>query len=59
MEHGLPFIALFYSNIIVPPPHIELGEITGSAELVYQLGNEQERVSVLDGHLIQLPIILD
>src|SRR6266487_589354 len=33
----LPLISFLYPHIIIPPPNIQLGEITSSPELVYQI----------------------
>ena len=47
-EGGLPLITLLDSDIIVPPLNIQLGEVLHPSELVYELGNERNWVSVLD-----------
>ena len=36
----LPLISLLYPHIIVAPMDIELGEVSGSTELVYEFGDE-------------------
>ena len=33
-KRGFPFVPFFYSNVVVTPLHVELGEILGSAELI-------------------------
>ena len=37
VKSGLPLVPFLYSNIVVPPPDINLGEILGPAVLVNQL----------------------
>ena len=33
-ECGFPLVPFFYSNIVVTPPNVKLGEIPGPAELI-------------------------
>ena len=47
-KHGLPFVPFFDSDIVVSPPEINLGEVLRSLEFVNELGDERERVVVLN-----------
>ena len=58
-EGSLPLVTLLDSDIIVPPANIQLGEILRPSELVYELRDERDWISVLDSHRIQGSIVLD
>ena len=58
LEGHLPLGSLGDVHIVVSPPDIELGEVLGTLELVYELRDERDWVLVLHGHGIQGPVIL-
>ena len=55
----LPFITFLHSDIVVTPPNIKFGEVLGFTELVYQFRNERQGICILNGHVIELPIVLN
>ena len=58
LEGSLPLIALLDLDIIVPPPKIQLGEVLCPLELVYELRNERNWITILDGHCVQGSVVL-
>src|SRR5258708_5179615 len=56
-ECGLPLIALFDPDIVEPPAEVKCGEELGVVEAGQDIGDKGE-VGVLNGNLIQLPIVL-
>ena len=57
-EGGLPFIAIFDTDIVIPPSDIELGEQGTSAKAVDSLGNEWGDVAILLSPLVDRLIVL-
>ena len=51
-EGGLPLVAIFDANIVVPPADIKLGEQFGIFELIDKVGDEREWVGVLGGMFV-------
>jgi len=58
-ESGLPFIALFDPDIVIPPVYVQLGEYFRVLDLVYEFRDQGEGISVLHSQSIEFPIILD
>jgi len=58
-EGYLPFVSGLDSYVIETPLDIKLGKVLGSVELGDELGDEGERVPVLDGYGVQCAIVLD
>src|ERR1044072_7933875 len=56
-EGSLLYIFFLDPDLMVTRSQIYLGEYRSSLQLVHQIINSWKRVSVLNGHLIQLPII--
>jgi len=58
-EGCLPFVSGLDTYVIETPSDVKLGEVLGSAELGNELGDEGERVPVLDSYSVQRAIVLD
>ena len=56
---SLPFIASLNLYIVVPPAYAKLGEVLGLLESIHQFRHQQQWVPVLNGDVIQSPIVLD
>ena len=54
-----PFISGLDTYVIETPLDIKFCEVPGSAELGDELGDEREKVFVLDGYSVQCAIVLD
>ena len=54
-----PFISGLDAYIIETLADIQFCEVLGSVELRDEFGDEEERVSVLDGYSVQCTIVLD
>jgi len=59
VEGRLPFVSGLDAYIIETPADVQFCEIPGSAELGDELGDEGERISVLDSYGIQCMVVLD
>jgi len=55
----LPFVSRLDAYIIETPADVQFCEIPDSAELGDELGDEGERVSVLNGYGVQCMVVLD
>jgi hypothetical protein len=58
-ECGLPLIALSDADIIVSPSYIELGEVLHALELMDEIVDEGEGVSIFLCDGIECSIVLD
>ena len=58
-EGCLPFVSGLDVYIIETPADVQFCKIPGSTELGDEFGDEEERVSVLDGYSVQCTIVLD
>ncbi|KAG5334194.1 hypothetical protein C0989_004080 [Termitomyces sp. Mn162] len=58
-ESSLPLISLLNAHIIVTPLDIQLSEVLHTLEVVNELGDEGERVTVLHCHGIEYLIVLN
>jgi len=58
-EGHLPFVSGLDAYIIETPADVQFCEILGSMELGDELGDEGERVSVLDSYGVQCTVVLD
>jgi len=58
-EGCFPFVSRLNTYVIETPSDVKLCEVLGSTELGDKLGDERERVLVLDGYSIQRAIVLD
>ena len=57
-ECGLPFVSFLDMDVVISPLEINLHEVLRSLEPVDELGNEWERVVVLNCVLVQIPVVL-
>src|SRR5882672_11155872 len=51
----LPLMASSDTNIVVASPQVELGVDLGTAELVKEICDKQDRVPILPGELVEVP----
>jgi len=58
-EGHFPLISGLDAYVIETPADVKFCEVSGSAELGDELGDEREKVPVLDGYGIQHAIVLD
>jgi hypothetical protein len=57
-EGGLPFIAFFDTDVVIPGANVTFGKPFGTLELVYEFSDKGERVSIFDDDSIELTVIL-
>src|SRR6202789_2139655 len=57
-ESSLSLITILDSNVVVPPSDIQFSEVFGSFYFIRKFGNKREGISVFDGPIIQVPIVL-
>jgi len=57
-ESGFPLVGLLYPNVVISPPDIEFGEISGVFESIDEIGDTRKRVSILDHMRIDVLIVL-
>ena len=58
-EGCLPLVSGLDTDVVETPTDIQLGEVSGPAELQYEFGDEWERVPVLDRHGIKCSLVLN
>ncbi|KAG5338852.1 hypothetical protein C0989_005822, partial [Termitomyces sp. Mn162] len=58
LEGSLPLIFFLNVHVVVTPPDIQFSEVSHTPEVVDELGDEGERVTVLHHHSIEYPIVL-
>ena len=58
-EGCLPLVSGLNANVVETPTDIQLGEVSGSAELGHEFGDQWERVLVLDHHGVECSIVLN
>jgi len=59
VEGCFPFVSGLDAYVIETPADVKFCEVSGSAELGDELGDERERVPVFDGYGVQRAIVLD
>ena len=55
---GFPLVSVFDMHIVVPPLHIKFGEYFCSLEFINEVGNERERIGILNCVFIEIAIVL-
>jgi len=58
-EDCLLLISGLDADIVETPTNVQLGEISGSAELQYEFGDEWEGVLIFDHHGIECSVVLN
>ena len=58
-EGRLPLVSGLNVNVVEIPIDIQLGEVSGLAELGHEFGDQWERVLVLDCHRVECSIVLN
>jgi len=59
LEGYLPLVSGFDADVVETLTNIQLGEVSGSAELRYEFGDQWERVLILDHHGIECSVVLN
>jgi len=59
LENCLPLVSRLNGNIVETPTDIQLGKVSGSAELGHEFGDQWERVLVLDHYGVECSIVLN
>jgi len=58
-EGCLPLVSGLDADVVETPTNVQLGEISGFAELRYKFGDEWEGVLILDRHGIECSVVLN
>ena len=59
LEGCLPLVSRLNADVVETPTNIQLGEVSGFAELRYEFGDQWERVLILDHHGIECSVVLN
>jgi len=59
LEDRLPLVSRLNANVVETPTDIQLGEVSSSAELEHEFGDQWKGVFVLDRHGIECIIVLN
>jgi len=59
LEGCLPLVSGLDADVVETPTNVQLGEISGSAELRYEFRDEWEGVLILDRHGIECSVVLN
>jgi len=59
LKGRLPLISRLNANVVETSTDIQLGEVSGFAELEHEFGDQWERVLVLDHHGVECLIVLN
>jgi len=59
LEDRLSLVSRLNADIVETPTDIQLGEVSCSAELQYEFGDQWEGVLILDHHAIECSVVLD
>jgi len=59
LEGCLPLVSKLDTDVVETPTNVHLGEISGSAELQYEFGDEWEGVLILDHYGIECSVVLN
>ncbi|KAG5348964.1 hypothetical protein C0989_006843, partial [Termitomyces sp. Mn162] len=59
LEGSLPLISFLNAHIVVTPLDVQFSEVSCTLEVVDELGDEGERVTVLHYHGIEYLVVLD
>ena len=57
-EGGFPLVTLFYSDIVIPPPYVKLGEDLGVFKFVDEIRNQGEGICISDSVAVKVPVVL-
>ena len=57
-EGYLPLMTIFYTDVVVTPTNIKLGEVSGIFELILEVGDEGKGVCVMSGMLVEVAVVL-
>ena len=57
-EGGLPLMAIFDMNVVVPPTNIKLGEVASILQLVHEVRDEGKRVDIIGGMFVEVTVVL-
>ena len=57
-EGTFPLVAILDTYVVITPTNVELGEEFGLFQFIYEVSDERERVGIMDGMLVEIPVIL-
>ena len=57
-EGGFPLVSFFYSDIVIPPLYVKLGEDLGVLEFVDEIGNQGKGICIPDSVAIKVSVVL-
>ena len=57
-EGGFPLVTFFYSDIVISPPYVKLGEDLGVFKFVDEVGNQGEGICISDSMAVEVLVIL-
>ena len=57
-EGGFPLVAFFYSDIVISPSHIKLGEDLGVFKFVDEVGDQGEGICISNSMAVEISVIL-
>ena len=57
-EGDFPLISFLYSDIVIPPPYVKLGEDLGVFEFVDEIGNQGKGICISDSVAVKVPVVL-
>ena len=57
-EGGFPLVSVFDADVIVAPSNVEFGEDFGIPEFIDEVGDQGKGVSITNGMLVEVPVIL-
>ena len=57
-EGGFPLVSFLYSDIVIPPPYVKLGEDLGVFEFVNEIGNQGEGICISNSVAVKVSVVL-
>ena len=57
-EGSFPLVAFFYSDIVISPSHIKLGEDLGVFKFVDEIGDQGEGICISNSMAVEVSVIL-
>ena len=55
---SFPLVSFLYSDIVIPPPYVKLGEDFGVFEFVDEIGDQGEGICVSDSMTVKVLVVL-
>ena len=57
-EGGFPLVTFLYSDIVIPPSYVKLGEDLGVFEFVDEIGNQGKGICISDSVAVKVLVVL-